>query len=109
MLVMKTAAECQSMTDIRAEIDRLDESLVRLLAERWSYIGRAAEIKTAAGLPADIPSRVDEVRANVRRHAEALGLDPAFYDALWSQLIRHSIDHEEEILAPATASQPGKA
>ncbi|TCP89256.1 isochorismate pyruvate lyase [Rhizobium sp. PP-F2F-G36] len=97
---MKTAAECQSMADIRTEIDRLDETLMQLLAERWSYIGRAGEIKTKAGLPADIPSRVDEVRANVRRHAADLGLDPAFYDAIWTQLIRHSIVREEEILAP---------
>jgi isochorismate pyruvate lyase len=100
---MKTAAECQSMADIRAEIDRLDESLMRLLAERWSYIGRAAEIKIEARLPADIPSRVDEVRANVRRHAADLGLDPMFYDALWAQLIQHSIAHEDEILTPSTA------
>ncbi|PYE29244.1 isochorismate pyruvate lyase [Rhizobium sp. PP-WC-2G-219] len=97
---MKTAAECQSMADIRTEIDRLDETLMQLLAERWSYIGRAGEIKTKAGLPADIPSRVDEVRANVRRHAADLGLDPAFYDAIWAQLIRHSIVREEKILAP---------
>ncbi|KQS81029.1 chorismate mutase [Rhizobium sp. Leaf384] len=103
---MKTAAECQSMADIRTEIDRLDETLMRLLAERWSYIGRAAEIKTTAGLPADIPSRVDEVRANVRRHATELGLDPHFYDAIWSQLIRHSIVREEEILGP---QNPGRS
>ncbi|MFP5076522.1 chorismate mutase [Rhizobium sp. YIM 134829] len=98
---MKQAAECRSMEELRAEIDRIDRSLIELLAERWSFINRAAEIKAEAGLPADIPSRVDEVRANVRAHAAALGLDPVFYDRLWSQLIRHSIDFEDNILSPS--------
>lgn len=97
---MKKAADCRSMEELRVEIDRIDLSLMQLLAERWSFINRAAEIKADAGLPADIPSRVDEVRANVRAHAEALGLDPLFYDRLWSQLIRHSIDFEDEVLSP---------
>ena len=42
------------MADIRAEIDRIDAGLVRLLAERAAYIDRAAVIKAVAGLPARI-------------------------------------------------------
>ena len=73
---MKTPAECETMADIRAEIDRLDEELVALFAERTAYIDRAAAIKAGVGLPARINSRVEEVVANVRRHAEARGLPP---------------------------------
>ena len=59
------------MADIRAEIDRIDEALVRLFAERATYIDRAAEVKAEIDLPARIGSRVEEVVQNVRRHAEA--------------------------------------
>ena len=72
---MKQPAECETMADIRAEIDRLDEELVALFAERVAYIDRAAEIKAGVGLPARINSRVEEVVANVRRHAEAAASD----------------------------------
>lgn len=106
---MKQAAECQSMDELRVEIDRIDAQLMQLLAERWSFINRAAEIKAGSGLPADIPSRVDEVRANVRAHAAALGLDPVFYDRLWSQLIRHSIAFEEAVLKPGDGDMVRKA
>ena len=41
---MLKPADCTSMAQIRAEIDRLDEDLVRLFAERAGYIDRAAEI-----------------------------------------------------------------
>lgn len=94
----KTAAECASMADIRAEIDRLDKQLITLFAERWTYIDRAGEIKKILGLKADIPSRVDEVRMNARRNAQAAGLDPEFYADLWASLIRHSIEHEQVAL-----------
>ena len=51
---MPKPADCTTMAQIRAEIDRLDEDLVRLFAERATYIDRAAEIKATADLPARI-------------------------------------------------------
>ena len=44
-MTRKTAADCMTMADIRAEIDRVDGELVALFAERVSYIDRAAVIK----------------------------------------------------------------
>ncbi|MDQ0318900.1 isochorismate pyruvate lyase [Pararhizobium capsulatum DSM 1112] len=94
----KTPEDCQSMTDIRSEIDRLDKALVALFRERFDYIGRAAEIKNLAGLKADIPARVTEVQQNARNNATLAGLDPDFYEDIWSRLVRHSIAHEKSIL-----------
>jgi len=44
---MPDPANCTTMAEIRAEIDRLDEALVRLFAERATFIDRAAEISQA--------------------------------------------------------------
>jgi len=86
------------MAELRAEIDRLDEALVALFAERTAYIDRAAEIKTQVLLPARIDSRVEEVVANVRRHAETHGLPPDKIEKLWRKLIDWSIAREEDRL-----------
>ncbi|MCP8896263.1 chorismate mutase family protein [Shinella daejeonensis] len=94
----KIAAECTTMADIRENIDRVDQELMTLLAERWSYIGRAAEIKAGLGIPADVPERVRKVRDNARANAVRHGLDGDFYDALWGRLIEHAIDHEKSVL-----------
>lgn len=83
------------MAELRAEIDRLDEALVAMFAERTAYIDRAAEIKTQVLLPARIDSRVEEVVANVRRHAETHGLPPDKIEKLWRKLIDWSIAREE--------------
>ncbi|MBC2837235.1 chorismate mutase [Paragemmobacter straminiformis] len=95
---MKQPAECETMADIRAEIDRLDAELVALFAQRVGYIDRAAEIKAQVGLPARINSRVEEVIANVRRHAEAQGLPPDKLEKLWRKLVEWSIEREESQL-----------
>ena len=97
---MRKPADCTTMAEIRAEIDRLDEDLVRLFAERAGYIDRAAEIKAGVDLPARIEARVEEVVANVRRHAESYGLPPDLVEKLWRRLIDWSIAREESRLGP---------
>ena len=97
---MRKPAECETMTHIRAEIDRLDAELVQLFAERAGYIDRAAEIKAEVDLPARITPRVEEVVANVRRHAVTHGLPPDLVEKLWRRLIDWSIAREESRLGP---------
>ena len=95
-----TPAECTTMADLRLQIDRIDAELVALFAERVSFIDRAAEIKTGAGLPARIAARVEDVVAKVRGHAVAHGLPPDRLEKLWRKLIDWSIEREEAVLGP---------
>lgn len=97
---MKQPSECRNMRDLRAEIDRIDGDLVRLLAERAAYIDRTAEIKAGVDLPARITPRVEEVVVNVRRHAMTHGLPPDLVEKLWRRLIDWSIAREESHLGP---------
>ncbi|WP_105515201.1 chorismate mutase [Defluviimonas denitrificans] len=92
------ASECSTMAELRAEIDRIDAGLVDLIAERITYIDRAAELKPALGLPARIDDRVEEVVAKVRASAVARGVDPDLAEALWRRLIDWSIAREEVVL-----------
>lgn len=91
----KTAEDCTTMAQIRENIDRVDQALMALFEERWSFIRRAAEIKAGLGIPADVPARVREVRDNASRNAKAHGLDGEFYEGIWAQLIQHAITYEK--------------
>ena len=95
---MKRPADCDTMQDIRAEIDRLDAALIMLLVERAGYIDRAAVVKAGTGLPARIDARVEQVVANVRAEAVAQGLSPDLAETLWRQLMDWSIAREETVL-----------
>lgn len=95
---MPAPEACPDMPTLRAEIDRIDRSLVALLAERARYIDRAAAIKPAAGLPARIDARVEEVIAKVRAEAAQQSLDPDLAESLWRQMIEWAIAREETLM-----------
>ena len=97
---MRKPQDCVTMADLRAEIDRLDEALVAMLAERAGYIDRAAQIKAEVDLPARIDDRVEQVVQNVRRHAATHRLPPDLVEKFWRRLIDWSIAREESHLGP---------
>ncbi|MEF2072394.1 chorismate mutase [Consotaella aegiceratis] len=90
--------DCTSMEELRAEIDRVDDALFDLFAERMTYIHRAAELKAGIGLPANIPTRVDQVVENARRRAAAHGLAPELYGSIWEKIVEAAIAEEERRL-----------
>ncbi|PPB82166.1 isochorismate pyruvate lyase [Albidovulum inexpectatum] len=98
--------ECQTMADVRAEIDKLDAELVRLLARRVRYIDRAAELKPALGWPARIDARVEEVVRNVRAKAVQESLDAELVESIWRRLIDWSIAREEDAMARGAEGKP---
>jgi len=94
--VTNPASRCQNMAELRAEIDRLDRTLVALLAERQTYIERAAEIKTSRAVVHD-QARIDDVIAKVVAAAKAAGLSPAIAEPVWRTLVDRCIAHEFEM------------
>ncbi len=95
---MRPPSDCQNMTELRAEIDRLDCEIMALLVARMGYIDRAIALKSEVGLPARIEDRVHEVLENARQQAAAQGFDPDLAEALWSRLVEWSIAREERVL-----------
>lgn len=98
---MHRPEDCNSMAELRAAIDQLDQELIDMLARRARYIDRAAELKPAEAMPARIASRVEQVVINVRNAAESRGLEPDLAETLWRPLIDWSIRREEKILGPS--------
>ncbi len=105
---MRRPDECTTMAELRTEIDRVDETLVGLFAERARYIDRAVDLKSDLDLPARIAPRVEEVVRNVRRHAATHNLPPDLVEKLWRRLIDWSIAREEASLGPDSMRTEGK-
>lgn len=86
------------MSSIRKEIDRIDESLIKLLAERQRFVERAITVKKRDGIPARVPERIDKVIDNARVLARAHHLDPALAETLWTEMVEWFVAHEERAL-----------
>lgn len=84
---------CHSLQAVRHAIDRIDQQMLALLAERGAYVQQAARFKRdAADVPA--PQRVEAVIAGVLAQARAIGADPAVAEATWRAMITAFIHSE---------------
>jgi isochorismate pyruvate lyase len=84
---------CRDMPALRREIDRIDRALVALLAQRQSYIERAAAIKPERSRIRDEARKADVI-AKVLAEAGRKGLSPAIAEPVWQELVECCIAHE---------------
>lgn len=94
----KAPADCTTKEDVRLEIDRIDQGLLTLLAERHRYVTRMAEIKTDPHEAYD-PARIEAIIAKQRGRAEELELDEDQAELIWRTLINWNVNYEKGIIA----------
>ena len=88
-------AECQTMAEVRHGVDRLDEEIVALLAERFRYMEAAARIKPDRAAvrdewrKADVLAKVDAAARKEGAPHERIAL---LYDALIESSIAYEFD-----------------
>ncbi|MBF9034067.1 chorismate mutase [Rhodobacterales bacterium HKCCE2091] len=82
----------------RAEIDRIDAEILRLLALRLAVVDRVVGIKAAEGIAAAAPTRTREKIAAIRAGADAAGFDADIAGAMWQVMIDALIAREERVL-----------
>jgi chorismate mutase/predicted N-acetyltransferase YhbS len=90
---VKPAAECADLEEIRDSIDRLDRSLIELLAVRSTYVREATKFKTSvSSVRAD-----DRVKAMIearRTWAGECGIHPDFAQRLFECIVGYFIRGE---------------
>jgi isochorismate pyruvate lyase len=90
---MKPPHECASLAEVRAEIDRIDQQLVALIAKRAGYVRAAAPFKASEqGVRA--PERQRAMLEQRRQWALEQQLDPDVIERLFRTLVDHFIAQE---------------
>ncbi len=108
---VKTAKDCFEMSEVRAEIDRIDRTLVDLIAERFSYVDRAWQLKRDTPEGAHVPWRIQQVIDKVKQRARDRDLPPDIVDmvgAQWKTMIGWFVQYEEERLRQYMESGGGE-
>ncbi|MGK9063574.1 chorismate mutase [Stutzerimonas chloritidismutans] len=90
---MHPAANCTSLDEVRQNIDRIDEALVALLAERGRYVKRAAAFKKTSD-DVRAPQRVERVIEKVRALATTLQANPDITEQIYRAMIAGFIEAE---------------
>jgi isochorismate pyruvate lyase len=105
----KRPAECTDMSQVRAEIDRIDAAMVDLIAERFGYVERAWQLKRNPA-EANVPWRIQQVIDKVKVQARQRGLPVEMIEmvgAQWRNMIGWFVQYEEEKLRQQEASSGG--
>jgi isochorismate pyruvate lyase len=90
---MPLAADCKSLDEVRAEIDRIDRAILALLGERAAYVHAAARFKsTEAEIAA--PARQAAMLHARREWAREEDLDPDFVEDLYRRLVAYFVERE---------------
>jgi isochorismate pyruvate lyase len=92
---MKTPAECASLDEVRAEIDRIDRAVVSLIGQRAGYVHAAARFKQSEAAVAAPERQASMLRAR-REWAQEEDLDADVIEKLYRDLVAYFIVRETE-------------
>ncbi len=99
-----------TLDDLRRDIDRVDEALVRLLNERARYVCQIGALKRAQGVEIYQPDREKSVLAHVREVAGEGPLGPEAIARLFERIIDEARRLERRVVhdesREASAAEP---
>jgi isochorismate pyruvate lyase len=93
--LMASPEDCKSLHDVRREIDRLDEEVIRLLGQRARYVRAAARFKTSEEHVA-APERQAAMMQVRRQWAEREGLSADVVEEIYRRLVAYFIERERQ-------------
>lgn len=85
--------KCNSLEEVRAKVDELDDKLVELISERSHYIKQAATFKNSIDeIKAD--DRIEFIKQKVRHKAIQLEVSPNMISELFTIMIDEMVETE---------------
>lgn len=84
---------CNSLNEVRDNIDKIDRKIVALLAQRGALVTQAASFKKTTD-EVKAPNRVEQVIAKVTALAQEQGANPAVVESVYRAMISAFIEAE---------------
>lgn len=85
--------KCESLDQVRENIDRIDNEIIKLIAERGIYVAQASAFKKNEDGVKDT-NRVEKVIEKVRAKADEYGADPDMVETLYREMISRFVNME---------------
>lgn len=96
-VTQKQPHECTDITQVRDEIDRIDQTIIDLLSLRFRYVREVVKYKAPGAASIEAPERRQAVLQSRRQWAEGAGLNPDVIEGIYRDLIQYFIDEEKKI------------
>ncbi|HPJ30454.1 MAG TPA: chorismate mutase [Methanothrix sp.] len=87
-----------SLEDLRADVQKVDQELIRLIDERVRLAEEIFEVKRALGIGIEDKNQEKLVMKRALDSATELGLDAGAIKEVFTTLIRMSLEKQHELL-----------
>jgi isochorismate pyruvate lyase len=94
---LKNPKNCQSLEDVRNEIDKIDEHIISLFSERHKYVEEIVRFKNDKNAII-AQERKDQVILQRKEWAAQKGLNPDTFERMYILLVESNIAHEMKLL-----------
>ena len=84
----------KKLSKIRLELDRLDNSLIKVLKKRTSLVKKVLELKDKKNQIVD-QKRINAILKNIRKKSLKNNIDPKITNRIWKNMIWSYIDFEK--------------
>jgi len=85
------------LKNLRQKIDKIDQKLIKILAERFKITQKVGEYKKKYHLPALDKKREKEIFLSRKLLAKKFGLDPALVEEMFKLIIKNVKKRHREI------------
>ena len=91
--ILSNVVDCNSIEEVRSNIDRIDRQIVALLAERGGFVKQAVRFKNTTD-DVKAPQRVEQVIAKVTALSQELGANSSVTEQVYRAMISGFINAE---------------
>ena len=106
LVIREMNVTTENLTDLRAEIDKIDDELLDLLARRMRVSREIGQYKKEHDMPVLQTRRYEELLARRAAQAAELGMDRGFMRAVYQAIHEESVRQQMEVLGPASEKEP---
>ncbi|BCZ46537.1 hypothetical protein psyc5s11_26040 [Clostridium gelidum] len=85
--------KCESLEEVRENIDRIDKQIVKLITDRSTYVVQAANFKKNTD-EVKAPQRVERIINKVRDLAQEDGVNPDLVENIYREIINSFTNFE---------------
>jgi len=85
--------KCNSLEEVRVEVDALDDKIVELISKRSHYIRQAAGFKSSVD-EVKAPDRIEYIMQRLRHKAIELEVSPNMITDLYNVMIEEMVETE---------------
>ena len=84
----------QKLNKIRVDLDKLDDSLIKLIKKRTNLVKRVLALKEKKNQIVD-KKRIETILKNIKKKSIKNNIDPKITNRIWKNMISAYIDYEK--------------